>query len=115
MHRRRQAKEVFLARADHAHVAERPRGHTQVKNAARLPINTAYPGPSSPGEPSVQAPFLVHPANRGGGMLSWHDCHHKGQAILATGPDFAKISQSVCVELATDPQKRQTQIQASQG
>ena len=34
---------------------------------------------------SQEAPsaFLCHPSNRGGLMLSWHDCHDKGSSIVS--------------------------------
>ncbi|CAE7270765.1 unnamed protein product [Symbiodinium sp. CCMP2592] len=94
---------------------------TQIKKDVQIPINTKWLQIRNHLMQAgllyqlqvVPSSMLVHPANRGGAMLSWHDCHHKGHAILATGPDFAKITQSVCIELATDADKRQAQIKAN--
>ncbi len=58
--------------------------------------------------------FLIHPSNRGGAMVSWHDCHEKGAKILATGPDFGKISMAVAMELAIEPQAKEKQVAANQ-
>lgn len=39
---------------------------------------------------------------------SWSNC------VLANGPDFAKIHQSVCIELATDPQLCKHQLDSNE-
>ena len=90
--------------------------------AQELPINTKWQKIKSllvQGGHLYQAKltpshFLIHPSNRGGAMVSWHDCHDKGAKILATGPDFGKISMAVAMELATEPQAKEKQVQANQ-
>ena len=59
---------------------------------------------------SQEAPsaFLCHPSNRGGLMLSWHDCHDKGSSIAT------KLSQSVAFELASNPVTKAHQVKSNQ-
>ena len=65
---------------------------------------------------SQEAPssFLCHPSNRGGLMLSWHDCHDKGSSIVSLGADATKLSQSVAFELATNPVTKAQQVKSNQ-
>lgn len=56
--------------------------------------------------------LLVHPKNRGGAMLSHHDCHQKGAMILAIGPDLQKIQSSVAMEMSNQKEAKKNQIEA---
>ncbi len=58
--------------------------------------------------------MLVHPQNRGGTMISHHDSWKKGLAMLSVGLQKDLLHGSICVQLSTDPQKRQSQIQKNQ-
>ena len=63
----------------------------QVKDDPNAPINTTWGKirtmllEKGLAWTSQEAPsaFLCHPSNRGGLMLSWHDCHDKGSSIVA--------------------------------
>jgi hypothetical protein len=57
--------------------------------------------------------FLCHPSNRGGLMLSWHDMHAKGGAILSLGFDKEKLQRSVAFEIAADAATRARQFLAN--
>ena len=57
--------------------------------------------------------FCCHPSNRGGVMLSPHDVHAKGSAIISLGADMAKIQSSVAFEMATEPLQKAKQLQAN--
>ena len=59
------------------------------------------------------AQLLVHPKNRGGAMLSHHDCHQKGANILAIGADLQKIQSSVAIEVSNLKQTKKDQRQWS--
>ena len=59
-------------------------------------------------------PSWAHPLNRGGAMLSHHDCHQKGAKILAIGPDLRKIQASVAIELSNHMEKKKKQIAANE-
>ena len=67
---------------------------------------------------SQEAPsaFLCHPSNRGGLMLSWHDCHDKGskENHCVSKTDTTKLSQSVAFELATNPVTKAHQVKSNQ-
>ena len=58
--------------------------------------------------------ILVHPQNRGGTMISHHDSWKKGLAMLSVGLQKDLLHGSICVQLCTDPEKRQSQIQKNQ-
>jgi len=58
--------------------------------------------------------FLTHPSNRGGLMLSWHDCHKKGGAILALGADKGKLQKGVAFQMSPDPEVKSKQVSANQ-
>ena len=57
--------------------------------------------------------FGCHPSNRGGMMLSPHDVHAKGSAIISLGADTTKIQASVAFEMATEPLEKAKQLQAN--
>ncbi len=59
--------------------------------------------------------LLCHPQNRGSQMINPYDCHKKGSAILFAGlkPDLLPPN-SVCIEMATDPEARSAQVGANQ-
>ena len=57
--------------------------------------------------------FLCHPSNCGGLMLSWHDMHAKGGAILSLGFDKEKLQRSVAFEIAADAATRARQFLAN--
>ena len=57
--------------------------------------------------------FLCHPSNRGGLMLSCHDMHAKGGAILSLGFDKEKLQRSVAFEIAADAATRARQFLAN--
>ena len=46
-------------------------------------------------------------------MLSPHDVHAKGSAIISLGADMAKIQSSVAFEMATEPLQKAKQLQAN--
>ena len=60
------------------------------------------------------AQLLVHPKNRGGAMLSHHDCHQKGAKILAIGADLQKIQSSVAIEVSNLKQTKKDQMEANE-
>ena len=60
------------------------------------------------------AAILVHPQNRGGTMISHHDAWKKGLAMLSVGLQKDLLHGSIGVQLSTDPQKRQSQVQKNQ-
>ena len=93
----------------------------QVKDDPNVPINmkwgkirtmllekglawTSHEGPSA---------FLCHPSNRGGMMLSWHDCHDKGSSIVPLGADPTNLSQSAAFELPTNPMTKAHQVKVT--
>ena len=53
---------------------------------------------------------LVHPANRGGGMLGYHDVHVKGDHMLTAGCRLDKISDADAFELSRSAATRDLQI-----
>ena len=57
--------------------------------------------------------FCCHPSNRGGVMLSPHDCHACGSAIISLGADMAKIQTSVAFEISPEPLQKAKQLQAN--
>ncbi len=62
----------------------------------------------------VPADILVHPQNRGGTMFSHHSAWKKGLAVLGVGIQRELLHGSICIQLSTNPQKRQSQIQKNQ-
>ena len=65
----------------------------QVKDDPNVPINMKWgkirtmvleKGLACQEAPSA---FLCHPSNRGGLMLSWHDCRDKGSSIVSLGAE----------------------------
>ena len=58
--------------------------------------------------------MMVHPSNRGGGMINAFDCHRKGSAILEAGLKVDLLSpNSICIEVSQDVQKRNEQFAAN--
>ena len=57
---------------------------------------------------------LVHPANRGGGMLGYHDVHAKGDHMLSAGCRLDKICDADAFELSRDAKTRDQQVAKNQ-
>ena len=57
------------------------------------------------------AQLLVHPRNRGGGMVFWHDTHAKGWKSISTGPCLSKIGLSVAMELSSQAGTKKLQVE----
>ena len=57
---------------------------------------------------------LCHPSNRGGQMVSHFDVWAKGHQLLAVGLQVQLLQDSICIQMATDPQKRQQQVWKNQ-
>ena len=51
--------------------------------------------------------MLVHKANRGGLLVSPHNCHRNAENIRAAGADLSQLTNSYCVELDDGPLKQQ--------
>ena len=51
-----------------------------------------------------------HPANRGGTMLGYHDVWSKGYSMMSVGFKPQLVHESICMQMSTDPRKRQAQI-----
>ena len=59
--------------------------------------------------------MMVHPSNRGGGMINAFDCHRKGSAILEAGLKVDLLSpNSICIEVSQDVKKRNRQFAANE-
>ena len=60
------------------------------------------------------ASTLVHPSNRAGSMLSFHDVWSKGKQMLHVGMKGQLLEGSICCELSKDPDRRSQQLQVVQ-
>ena len=60
------------------------------------------------------ASMLVHPSNRAGSMLSFHDAWSKGKQMLHVGMKRQLLEGSICRELSKDPSRRSQQVEANQ-
>ena len=56
------------------------------------------------------AQVLVHPDNRGGTMVSYHDAWTKGMAMLGVGIQTSLLQGSIAIEMSKDEAKRKVQI-----
>lgn len=56
--------------------------------------------------------ILIHPQNRAGKMCVPAEVHAKGDKLLKTGADLSRLD-GICFEVASDPQKRNVQLQAN--
>ena len=54
--------------------------------------------------------ILVHPRNRGGLGLNWHNAHRNGRKIVGVGGDLAELKNAICFELSTNTLIRNEQI-----
>ena len=54
--------------------------------------------------------FLVHKANRGGLLLSPHNCHRNASRIHKCGADLKQLTHALCMELATTGKTRQEHL-----
>ena len=54
--------------------------------------------------------FLVHKANRGGLLLSPHNCHRNASRIHKCGADLKQLTNALCMELATTGKTRQAHL-----
>ncbi|CAE7327779.1 bglB [Symbiodinium sp. CCMP2592] len=62
----------------------------------------------------VPSQVLCHPSNRGGQMVSHFDVWAKGHQLLAVGLQVHLLQGSICLQMSTDPQKRQQQVWRNQ-
>jgi hypothetical protein len=49
--------------------------------------------------------MLVHPKNRAGLGVSWHNVHRNGSVILAVGASLKQLGNAYCIEMSTDAER----------
>ena len=54
--------------------------------------------------------FFVHPKNRAGLGLSWHNVHRNGKTIHNVGADLKELKNAFAMEMATDEQTKAKQL-----
>ena len=55
--------------------------------------------------------FLVHKGNRGGLLLSPHNCHKNAEGIRRSGADLSQLNNAYCIELSDDAQLKAEHIE----
>jgi hypothetical protein len=53
--------------------------------------------------------ILVHPKNRAGLGLSWHNVHRNGSIIRAVGASLKQLGNAYCIEMSTDAERARQQ------
>ena len=64
--------------------------------------------PLTKGHPDL---FFVHPKNRGGLGLSWHNAHRNAKTIHHVGADLAQLVNAYAMEMASSEAKKAKQIE----
>ena len=58
--------------------------------------------------------FFVHPKNRAGLGVSWHNAHRNGARIKAVGADKSQLQNAYAMEMGTDEELKYAQVQFNQ-
>ncbi len=54
--------------------------------------------------------FFVHPKNRGGLLISWHNAHRNGANIFDVGADKSVLMNAYALEMSNDPKEKARQV-----